>query len=103
MQDNPRSTAIKAVAKANNVDLKVVECDTTQPTFDHLRANGLGKVPAFLGEDGYSLSECIAIAIYSTSTPNSLSSACLALPSPKGFPRHSCMMIKLLFYTVIPV
>ena len=26
----------------------------------------LGKIPAFLGEDGYALSECIAIAIYGT-------------------------------------
>ncbi|KAM4056039.1 elongation factor 1 gamma, conserved domain-containing protein [Hirsutella rhossiliensis] len=65
--DNPRSTAIKAVAKANNIDLKIVEVDTTKPTVEHLKANGLGKVPAFLGEDGYALSECIAIAIYITS------------------------------------
>ncbi|KJZ75578.1 hypothetical protein HIM_05041 [Hirsutella minnesotensis 3608] len=65
--DNPRSTAIKAVAKANNLDLKIVEADTTKPTVEHLKAHGLGKIPAFLGEDGYALSESIAIAIYITS------------------------------------
>ncbi|KAL3957838.1 hypothetical protein ACCO45_008416 [Purpureocillium lilacinum] len=55
--DNPRSTAIKAI----------VEADTTKPSIEHLKAHGLGKIPAFLGEDGYALSECIAIAIYVTS------------------------------------
>ncbi|UNI19099.1 elongation factor EF-1 gamma subunit [Purpureocillium takamizusanense] len=65
--DNPRSTAIKAVAKANGLDLKIVEADTTKPSIEHLKAHGLGKIPAFLGEDGYALSECIAIAIYVTS------------------------------------
>jgi len=63
-QSNPRSTAILAVAKANNVDLEIVEVDTTHPSPDFLRANKLGKVPAFVGADGYVLSECIAIAIY---------------------------------------
>ncbi|KND93851.1 Elongation factor 1-gamma 1 [Tolypocladium ophioglossoides CBS 100239] len=65
--DNPRSTAIKVVAKANNLDLKIVEADTTKPSVEHLKANGLGKIPTFIGEDGYALSECIAIAIYITS------------------------------------
>lgn len=65
--DNPRSTPIRAIAKANNLDLKIVVADTTQPSIEHLKANGLGKIPAFVGEDGYTLSECIAIAIYVTS------------------------------------
>jgi elongation factor 1-gamma len=65
--DNPRSTAIKVVAKANNVDLTIVEADTTNPTVEHLKAHPLGKIPAFLGEDGFALSECIAVAIYITS------------------------------------
>ncbi|KAK2742189.1 elongation factor 1-gamma [Colletotrichum kahawae] len=64
---NPRTAAIRAVAKANNVDLEYIEADTTKPSIEHLKANKLGKVPAFLGEDGYPLSECIAIAIYITS------------------------------------
>lgn len=65
-QGNPRTTAIKAVAKANNVDLNIVEVDTAAPSTELLKAHPLGKIPAFLGEDGYALSECIAIAIYST-------------------------------------
>ncbi|PHH80314.1 hypothetical protein CDD82_1842 [Ophiocordyceps australis] len=65
--DNPRSTAIKAVAKANNLDLEIVVADTTKPSIEHLKGNALGKIPAFIGEDGFSLSECIAIAIYVTS------------------------------------
>ncbi|KAH7318708.1 hypothetical protein B0I35DRAFT_432783 [Stachybotrys elegans] len=62
--DNPRSTAIKAVAKANGLELNLVEADTTNPSAEHLKASKLGKIPAFVGEDGYTLSECIAIAIY---------------------------------------
>lgn len=62
--DNPRATAIKAVAKANNLELNVVEAPQGSPSVEHLKANGLGKIPAFLGEDGFALSECIAIAIY---------------------------------------
>jgi len=65
-QENPRSTAILAVAKANNLELEVV--DTKIPVTDpkYLALNKLGKVPTFEGADGYVLSECIAIAIYST-------------------------------------
>jgi len=63
-QSNPRSTAILAVAKANDVDLEIVEVDTMNLSPDFLRANKLGKVPTFVGADGYVLSECIAIAIY---------------------------------------
>lgn len=31
---------------------------------EYLKINPLGKVPTFQGEDGFVLSECIAIAIY---------------------------------------
>ena len=34
---------------------------------DYLKLNKLGQVPSFVGADGYELTECIAIAIYSTS------------------------------------
>lgn len=34
---------------------------------DYLKINKLGRVPSFVGADGYELTECIAIAIYSTS------------------------------------
>lgn len=61
--DQPRTIAIKAVAKANNLDLKIIEEPKTPA---HFEVSKLGKVPAFLGEDGLRLFECIAIAIYST-------------------------------------
>lgn len=66
-QNNPRSTAIQVVAKANGIDLETVASDASKPSAEHLKASPLGKIPAFLGEDGYPLSECIAIAIYGTS------------------------------------
>jgi len=64
-QNNCRSTAIRAVAKANDIELNIVEAEKGNATVEHLKANGLGKIPAFIGEDGFALSECIAIAIYS--------------------------------------
>lgn len=90
LQDNPRSTAIKVVAKANNVELNIVEADTTKPTVEHLKAHKLGKIPAFFGEDGFALSECIAIAIYSTSPGiPCVSLLFLCLPCFQG-PHPSC-------------
>lgn len=65
-QLNPRSTAIHAVAKANNLDLEVEEVDTANASAEYLKLNPLSKVPTFVGADGYVLFECIAIAIYST-------------------------------------
>jgi elongation factor 1-gamma len=56
------------VAKANNVDLELVVVDTGNPTTEYLAYNKLGKVPTFVGADGYVLTECIAIAIYSRSS-----------------------------------
>ncbi|KAG9233723.1 putative elongation factor 1-gamma 2 [Amylocarpus encephaloides] len=65
---NPRSTAIHAVAKANNVDIEVVEIEPAKGvSADYLKINKLGKVPTFVGADGYTLHESIAIAIYITS------------------------------------
>ncbi|KAL8780323.1 MAG: hypothetical protein Q9213_006521 [Squamulea squamosa] len=62
--DHPRSIGIKAVAKANDLDLTIVE----EPRIpEHLEVSKLGKVPAFHGEDGLKLFECIAIAIHVTS------------------------------------
>lgn len=69
-QGNPRSTAILAVAKANNVDLEVVATEPSKGvSAEYLKLNKLGKVPTFVGADGYTLHECIAIAIYSTYQP----------------------------------
>ncbi|KAL2195046.1 hypothetical protein P885DRAFT_41356 [Corynascus similis CBS 632.67] len=64
---NSRSTAIRAVAKANNLELEEIEANTTNPSPDFLKANPLHKVPAFVGADGFVLTECIAIAVYVTS------------------------------------
>jgi elongation factor 1-gamma len=65
---NPRSIAIRAVAKANNVDLDIVETEPAKGvSAEYLKINKLGKIPTFVGADGYVLHECIAIAIYITS------------------------------------
>ncbi len=66
MQRNPRSTGILAVAKANNLDLEVVPTDSEAKDPEYLKINPLGKVPTFVGADGYVLYEAIAIAIYGT-------------------------------------
>jgi elongation factor 1-gamma len=68
-EGNPRSTAIKAVAKANNIDLEIVNEDYAAKSAGLLKANPLGKVPTFVGTDGFTLTESIAIAIYSTFIP----------------------------------
>jgi elongation factor 1-gamma len=80
-QNNPRSTAIRAVAKANDLELDIVEVDTTKPNPEYLKLNKLGKVPTFEGADGFVLYECVAIAIYSKSshqTPLATSSRLLS-------------------------
>ncbi|KAL9128660.1 MAG: hypothetical protein Q9217_002688, partial [Psora testacea] len=65
---NPRSIAIRAVAKANKLDLEEVETDPAKGvSTDYLKINKLGRIPSFVGADGYELTECIAIAIYITS------------------------------------
>lgn len=57
------------VAKANKLDLDIVY---TKPPHelpqDYLKLNPLGKIPTFVGADGYELTEAIAIAIYSMAT-----------------------------------
>lgn len=64
-QRNPRATAIKAVAKADKLDLQIVDTDAKfRESADYRKLNKLGKIPTFEGSDGYVLSEAIAIAIY---------------------------------------
>jgi elongation factor 1-gamma len=54
------------VAKANKLNLEIVETQTgAQAPADYLKYNKLGKIPTFVDSNGYVLSECIAIAIYS--------------------------------------
>ncbi|KAL8827713.1 MAG: hypothetical protein Q9191_003022 [Dirinaria sp. TL-2023a] len=65
---NARSTAIRAVAKEYGIDLEIVHTEPAKGVSnDYLRINHLGRIPSFVGQDGYELTECIAIAIYITS------------------------------------
>ena len=68
LQSNVRSKAIRAVAKANKLDLEIVDTDQSKGPLstEYLKLNKLGKIPSFVGADGYELTECIAIAIYGT-------------------------------------
>ena len=64
-QGNPRSTAIFAVAKANDIELEIVNTSPAKGLSpEYLKINKLGKVPTFVGADGYILHECIAISVY---------------------------------------
>ncbi|KAK3072128.1 elongation factor EF-1 gamma subunit [Teratosphaeriaceae sp. CCFEE 6253] len=66
--NNPRTTAILAVAKANGLELESVHTEPAKGVSEeYKKLNKLGKVPTFEGADGYVLSECMAIAIYITS------------------------------------
>lgn len=59
---NARTTALLAVAKANALDVEVVD---VKPGDDKLVEKfPMGKIPGFVGSDGYTLHECNAIAIY---------------------------------------
>ena len=64
MQENPRTTGILAVAKANNLDIELVETKPAEAGPEYKQLNKLGKIPTFVGADGFVLSECIAIYIY---------------------------------------
>ncbi len=64
-QGNARSTAIRAVAKANNLDLEIMHTEPAKGvSSDYLKIHKLGRIPSFVGADGYELTESIAIAIY---------------------------------------
>ena len=55
------------IAKENNLDIELVNTkDNANVTSsaDYLKYNGLGKVPTFVGADGFVLTEVIAIAVY---------------------------------------
>ncbi|EDN04570.1 elongation factor 1-gamma [Histoplasma capsulatum] len=61
--DNPRTTACRIAAKANNLDVKLVE-KTSVKSAEYEKLNALNKIPTFVGANDYVLTECIAIAIY---------------------------------------
>ncbi|KAJ4165074.1 hypothetical protein LMH87_006721 [Akanthomyces muscarius] len=62
--ENSRSIAIKILAKANNLDLNIIQANLGNATPEHLAVNKLGKIPTFVDNDGFILSECTAVAIY---------------------------------------
>ncbi|CAK7204149.1 elongation factor EF-1 gamma subunit [Sporothrix eucalyptigena] len=62
--ENPRTTGILAVAKANNLDIELVETIPASAGPEYQKLNKLGKIPTFVGADGFVLSECVAIYIY---------------------------------------
>ncbi|KAI1005304.1 Elongation factor 1-gamma 2 [Podosphaera aphanis] len=64
---NPRAIPILAVAKANNIELEFVETEYGCATEEYRKLNKLGKVPTFVGADGFVLTETIAISVYITS------------------------------------
>ena len=59
---------LEVVAKANGLDIELIDSFTGRLAPDHTKASPLGKVPAFIGTDGFTLHEVLAIAIYCTST-----------------------------------
>jgi elongation factor 1-gamma len=52
------------VAKANNLDLELVETAPASGNASYKTINPLDKIPAFVGANGFVLTECIAIAVY---------------------------------------
>ncbi|KAI9369487.1 hypothetical protein BJX61DRAFT_549566 [Aspergillus egyptiacus] len=72
LSNNPRTVSILVAAKHNDLELELVE---TQPNsaadFNksdaYLKIHPLGKIPAFEGANGFTLSEAVAIAVYVTS------------------------------------
>lgn len=62
------------MAKAANIPLDIVTITSSQDAPDSYRKlNPLGKIPTFVGTNGFVLSECIAIAMYSPLRPLSFS------------------------------
>lgn len=59
---NPRTTGLLAVAKANGLDVDIVEVRPGDAKLvEHFP---MGKIPGFVGADGFKLHETNAIAIY---------------------------------------
>ncbi|OAA64606.1 elongation factor 1-gamma [Niveomyces insectorum RCEF 264] len=63
-QANARTPSILAVAKANNLDIELVETSPPNVSEEYRKLNKLGKIPTFVGADGFVLTECMAINIY---------------------------------------
>ncbi|PLB49469.1 eEF1-gamma domain-containing protein [Aspergillus steynii IBT 23096] len=72
LPDNGRTIAILVAAKANDVELELVNTQANSAadfnkSAEYTKLSPLGKIPAFEGANGYTLSEAIAIAVYVTS------------------------------------
>ncbi|KAB8200316.1 Elongation factor 1 gamma conserved domain protein [Aspergillus parasiticus SU-1] len=70
--NNGRTIAALVAAKANDVELELVQTEANanaefNKSAEYTKISPLGKVPAFEGANGYTLSEAIAIAVYVTS------------------------------------
>ncbi|KAF3403697.1 Elongation factor 1-gamma 1 [Penicillium rolfsii] len=70
LPDNPRTISILVAAKHNDLDLELVKTQANSAansSAEYLKIQPLGKIPAFEGANGFTLSEAIAVAIYVTS------------------------------------
>ncbi|KAH8821687.1 40S ribosomal protein S3aE [Xylogone sp. PMI_703] len=68
VEGNPRSVGIRVAAHANNLELEIVDTPVAKgPVAGYEKINPLMQIPSFVGTDGFTLYEAIAIAIYVTS------------------------------------
>lgn len=82
------------------MDLDIVEADTVNPSPEFLKANPLAKIPTFVGSDGYTLTESMAIAIYSMYLILSRLNSYFIFPTPLPMASNDDLDIIL---TVIPI
>ncbi|KAL3480670.1 hypothetical protein BJX99DRAFT_220031 [Aspergillus californicus] len=72
LPDNPRTISILVAAKHNDLELELVDTKANSAAdFNksdaYTKIHPLGKIPAFEGANGFTLSEAVAIAVYVTS------------------------------------
>ncbi|KAJ5471066.1 hypothetical protein N7530_008423 [Penicillium desertorum] len=72
LPDNGRTISILVAAKHNDLELELVNTQANSAaefnsSAEYLKINPTGKIPAFEGANGFTLSETIAIAVYVTS------------------------------------
>ncbi|RAL02772.1 putative translation elongation factor eEF-1 subunit gamma [Aspergillus ibericus CBS 121593] len=72
LPENGRTIATLVAAKANDVEVELVKTEPNSTaafnqSAEYTKLSPLGKIPAFEGANGYTLSESIAIAVYLTS------------------------------------
>ncbi|CAG8896447.1 unnamed protein product [Penicillium egyptiacum] len=69
LPDNGRTISILVAAKHNDLELELVNTQANSAaefntSAEYLKINPTGKIPAFEGANGFTLSETIAIAVY---------------------------------------